>query len=783
MYHIFFVAKNNAKKQKGDIITLLVLSLLASLMLYIGVSVLTGLGNIMDTSAREHNTCHIYYWVPEAVADKVEDKLTEEASIKEFERNRTEIANLEYRNASSGGSEWMNFEFLFGSYKEKRDINRLNFDTKNLGKDDILVPYYIKTDFAVGDKIEFKFEDEIKAFTVAGFIDDPLFGSPINITIYNMYIDPEVLDDLIDKHEISFARGSTLKFRGEENCDVYKLREALWTRFQTLVSDGTVPDSSVVIEFNWWDMKDGGSFMTQIVMAVFLTFALIIMVIALIIISFSIRNFIERNMKNTGILEATGYKTGELSLAIITENALAALAGSILGVVIAAMLREALGTVVALVLGLPWNQPYNLACAAGIVLAIVIAVVLACLISTRQLRRISVLECLRGGLTNHNFKHNHFPFDKSAMPIPLTLSLKELVGDKRRNIVLALIVAIIAISTNFGFAMVSSFGGNTDAIQKLSGLEVPDLQVRESRSLREDLEKIGSIDKILMTYNFDATLSSSNETASINCDVYDDPSLLEHEFIIEGRLPENSKEIVLTRKASKMLGVELGDIVYMDHGDNHMDFIVTGIDQKINHMGIKGMVTDKGVERVMGEQDLFYYYIYAKEGVTYDELAKEVGKYTDAALVDSGKMITTTISPVSNSMFIICYVILAITFLIVIFVEILLVRSKIIRERRNYGINKALGFTSGQLMVQTMVSNIPAIVIGILLGSIMSVPATSFIMSSALTLFGIEKVDSTVPFYGLVITFAGILLVALITSLLCSLSIRRVEPVSLLAEE
>ena len=49
--------------------------------------------------------------------------------------------------------------------------------------------------------------------------------------------------------------------------------------------------------------------------------------------------------------------------------------------------------------------------------------------------------------------------------------------------------------------------------------------------------------------------------------------------------------------------------------------------------------------------------------------------------------------------------------------------------------------------------------------------------------FGMEKIQATVPLYGIITTLAGILLVALVTSFMCSLSIRKVEPVGLLAEE
>ncbi|MBP5655282.1 MAG: hypothetical protein J6X33_07170 [Clostridiales bacterium] len=782
MYHIFFIAKNNAKKQKGDIITLAVLALLAAFMLYSGVSVLAGLGSVMDTSADVHNTSHVYYWVPEVLADPLEDELKDTKEVREYDRTRTDMVNARYRNKDKGDGEWSLFQFYFGSLDEERKINKLGVDTKDLTDKDILIPYYLKPQYAVGDTIEFNLDDEVFGFNVAGYVEDPLFATSINISIYNVYIKGDVLDDMCDKHPGLFVRGESLKFRGDKDADIYELRDSLWSKYQAYTSRENIQNTNV-LEVNWWDMKGGGMFMTEIVMAVFAIFAMLIMVIALIIISFSIRNFIERNMKNTGILEAAGYKTGELAAAIVIENAIAALTGALLGVALAALTREAFGSVVALVQGLPWNQPYDFGVAAGVVLGIVLLVVIACLVSSRQYMKVSVLDCLRGGISNHNFKRNRFPFEKAFTPVPVTLSLKELFGDKRRNLVLALIIAIIAISTNLGFAMVASFGDNNDGTLKLAGIEKPDVQITESRDIEDDLKKVDKIDKVSLYYQMDPTMKSADKEATINCDVYDDLSVLENYIMIEGRIPESDREICLTKKAAKQLGVGVGDIIYIEYGDKHADFMVSGLDQKINHMGLKGLMTYEGAQRFLDMKDEVMFYIWTKEGVTFDEIKAELGKITDASVDDTAKIITETTSTVSNSMYIICYSILAVTFMIVIFVEILLVRSKIIREYRNYGINKAIGFTSGQLMIQTMISNIPAILLGILAGSLVARPVSNVVMSAALMFFGIEKIESEIPFYGLAITLVGILAVALITAFFCSLSIRKVEPVELLNVE
>ncbi|MBR2523855.1 MAG: FtsX-like permease family protein [Clostridiales bacterium] len=783
MYHIFFIARNNAKKQKGDIITLIILSLVSALMLYIGASVMLGMSSLMDTSAKEHNTAHLYYWVPDELEDGLYDLLSEDVSVKQHEKSRADLVNAQYRNAGNKDDDWSSFQFLFGSYEESREINSLGVVTGDLTDKDILLPYYVKPQFPVGDEIEFKFGDDVVSYRVAGYVEDPMFASPINISIYDAFLSQSEVDRLADKYENLILKGYSLKFRGTDDVDVYGFRDTIWEKYQAWLAEDQSRDSSFVMEVNWWDMKGGGSFMTQIVMSIFMVFALIIMIIAMIIISFSIRNFIERNMKNTGILEAAGYKTGELSLAIVIENVTAALVGSVIGVALAAATRTALGSVVAIISGLPWNQPYNYGVAALTVAGIILLVVIVCLISARHYSRTSVLDCLRGGINNHNFKHNHFPFEKSAMPVPVTLSLKELFGDKRRNIVLTLIVAIIAISTNVGFALTETFGGQTDAIMKLAGLEMPNLQVLDSRDLMDDLKNIDMIEEIQICYSLEPTLNKGDISTSVSCDIYGDTSLVKNEMLLEGRLPVSDREICLTKKVANELGADIGDIIYIDYGDLHVDYVVTGLDQKINHMGRKAMLTDAGALRFLGTQDMVTYYIYTKEGYDFDTAAKEVGKYTTSPVDNTAKIVSETISTVTNSMYLICYVILAVTALVVVFVEILLVRSKIIREYRNYGISKALGFTSWQLMVQTMISNIPAIIIGVLLGSAVSAPVSSEIMSLSLILFGMEKITASVPVYGIVITFAGILIVALITSLICSITIRKVEPVGLLTEE
>ena len=50
MYRYFFIAKNNMKKQKGDMITFFIMTFVASFMIYLCLNLLVGTIRVIDTN-------------------------------------------------------------------------------------------------------------------------------------------------------------------------------------------------------------------------------------------------------------------------------------------------------------------------------------------------------------------------------------------------------------------------------------------------------------------------------------------------------------------------------------------------------------------------------------------------------------------------------------------------------------------------------------------------------------------------------------------------------------
>ena len=138
---------------------------------------------------------------------------------------------------------------------------------------------------------------------------------------------------------------------------------------------------------------------------------------------------------------------------------------------------------------------------------------------------------------------------------------------------------------------------------------------------------------------------------------------------------------------------------------------------------------------------------------------------------------------ISMAMKMICIVFVAITIIVVFLVVMLLIKSKVIREWKHYGLYKAIGFTTKQLILQTVMSNLPIMFLGAAVGGILSIFAMNPICSVCLSICGIKKSELTVWPFGILITIVGITLLALLVAVMYSYKVRKVEPVKMLAEE
>ena len=131
----------------------------------------------------------------------------------------------------------------------------------------------------------------------------------------------------------------------------------------------------------------------------------------------------------------------------------------------------------------------------------------------------------------------------------------------------------------------------------------------------------------------------------------------------------------------------------------------------------------------------------------------------------------------------IVYAVLVLSVLVITFVLYLLVRTIVGNKKQEYGILKALGFTSRQLIWQTALSFMPAVMISTIVG----VTVCSFIINPLAALFlkdlGIVKCTFRVPLGYNILAGAVMILAAFGISCVLSMRIKKITPRKLLAGE
>ncbi|MCM1127508.1 MAG: ABC transporter permease [Lachnospiraceae bacterium] len=784
MQQSLFIAGKNLKKKKSDAIVLAVMIATSVFLLYVSLSVLLNMDRVVDSIYEKCRTADWYMLNIERNVEGIEDFFASCYQAEEFESTPAYLA-------SSGkygfdGEADSSFIFLLASAEEKRNICSIYPEYQGtLSEDEILCPYYFRSAFGrrQGDFIWLSFgRDRTYRFQIAGFVEDPLYANPMNMAVYKCYLAETVVEWLKESEpEVISYMEYKVKLREGEDCQEF-------TKEISASMNQKMPhiDDAFNFSFDWQTMRYGDTMMSKIGIGIAMVFAVLLFMIAMVVLWFCIGNFCEMNLKDIGILKASGYTGRQITQSFVLEMGIVSLIGSAAGLICGGLAGPLLGRLLAAVMGLPYENGFDIFSAVTAFCGSVLLTVVITWQCARRYGKTEILDALRGGVRAHNFRKNYFALHKSRQPLLTALGMKNIFGAKLKNAGIVFVVTLLGFASCTGFYLYQNFVKETDLLMRLIGMEFGHVGITG-----EDVDELGGeiasypqVDKVLYWSSANITVYHKEQSIEVTCDFWKEPEKNENEFLLEGRLPEYDNEIVLTANICESIGAQTGDTVYVEGTSGRKDYILTGIDQKINNTGKKALMNYEGAERLNGSSMTKTIYIYGNESCTREELlALLSADYPDREMTDMERMLLDLLEPITSVIGTICFILIAVTVLMVILIVFLLIKTKLIRERKNYGISKALGFTTGQLCLQTLFSNLPVTALGALLGAELGRSAGGRLVEACLSTSGIRQCEiQTAPLWD-VITVLLICLTAVAVTLLCCQKIKRIEPAEMLADE
>ena len=784
---ILLIAKDNIKRQKGNTIILFLLVALAVLMLYVGTSVLSNMDQVVEKRHEAVNGADFLLFSESTQSNEIMDFLEKQDEVAYLEKEETIFLTSAkyYIGTQQEDADEIGFFLQDREAERKLSVIQIIDEGEEWKEDSIILPYYMKVGlgYQTGEILNIEINKKYYSFEIYGFTEDVMFATTSNIPVEKGFISNQFFRE-ISKELGSSGYAYRVELKNEIDTDAFLEKIHLLKDI--------IPDymSTAHFDLDYPQLKYGVSITANIFMVVLTVFAVLLIFIALVIVHFNINNTIEMNMKNIGILQASGYTSSQLAVATVVEFLSIGGGGMALGLTCAKGASDIIGGILSSSIGLCWEMDFDVISALISIGTTTLLILVAVFLSSRRYWKIAPLYALRNGIYTHNFRKNHMRLDKTKLPLNAAIGIKQIWGNSKKNISVCLIVVLLTFIGNISVSLYQNLVLDSDKMIQMVGLEVADIKVQIQASEESDLKEkkelirketasISGIKQIIELKDEDMLISNDTKKLSVNCDICDNPNNLRVDNVVEGRRPEYNNEIMISTVIAEKLEASIGQVVYLELNERRKDFLVVGISQGINHLGKKGMITSEGALRLNENLTPNALLLYLKDTTSIDDMIntlKETLTYDEITISNNKKEIDVMLASVIHIMKILCIVMAVVIVFVIALILVLLVKTQLIRQTRQLAIYKALGYTTSQLIWQITMSYIPIFLIGSLLGCGVAFIGITPTMVVSLSAFGIKSFAmdiSLVAMLGIVVT---IVMWSEIIIILCSAKIRKITP-------
>lgn len=767
------------RKVKGQAVAIVVLILLAAMLLNLWLMLSMDYKANFDRYHDKLNAEHVTLLVDDT--NKVQKFLSQTLeSDDEVEEYRLDSCMYMVGTFSYNGGQ-MNGQFIFMDKQTaiSRTIGKAEIvEEGNLTSGVYLPMLYKSDDYSIGKTIELTIGSHPVTYTVCGFFNSVMMGS------HNCALTQIILtaDKYAELEELNYAFQTTL-------CSV-RLNEkstnlTYEAKIKAIVSE-SFPNTQMAS--NCYDIVTQSRYISQgICSAIMSAMAFFVLLIALVVIVSNIINYIQVNIKNLGALKAVGYTSGQLVLSLLLQFLGLTVLTAIVGAALSYALFPAINAMMIAQTGIPYAIHFL---PLPVIISLIIlggTVALSVWLSARRIKKIEPIVALRSGVQTHNFKKNRVPLEKTRAPLNFALALKTTLSGVKHNITVCITMLVLSLVVVFSGLMTENIIVDMTPFLNLIVGETADsainVQVETEENLLEVLNSDSRTEKVYLYNSLNVSHVGGVELMATLCD--DFSKVNNQSVVFKGRFPKYDNEIAIAAKYAKENGFKIGNEIEISANGKTEKYLISGFTQISNNLGKDCLMTRAGYMR-LGELTNVTYYINLTEGTEIDLFNDEVKSiFTDN--VNGLINIRTTFDGAAkvyvSLITIIVIAILVLSVIIIAFVLYLLVRTMLNNKKRDYGILKSLGFTTGQLIVQTATSLMPAVILSTVIGLIVSGLVINPLMGLFLSGIGILKCTFNIPF-GFA-TAAGLALIAFTFGFACvlSLKVKKISPHSLLTGE
>ena len=557
--------------------------------------------------------------------------------------------------------------------------------------------------------------------------------------------------------------------------------------------------------------------------AILFAISILICLVVFFIVMNYIREDILKSMAAIGTLQSMGYTTAQIMRSYLFEYLILGCVGGLLGVLCSYLCNLLLAGYLTGLSGFVWKGFAHPSGDLTAFLVILLMLALVSLIAVRKMRLLTPVESLNQRNGSRKGYRSFLPLHKGRLPLNLHLAVKNLVIQLKSNIVYALVVAIGSFAIGISLILFLNFSTHSDALLSVVGFELADLQVKVSQGCDADIfaEELENYPEMRKT-NASATrdfLKYQNET--ITTIIEEDFSKLEYVKPYEGSYPQTSNEVLISSLLSQTAEKGVGDSITFSANGIEKDYLISGVFSSTN--GFVAFMNKQGISLLYPDFQYSSVDVYLNEGVSVDafkeflqsqykvsvdyssasvaeqKIARLLADYgvssasysiwKDGVEIYSGDSSAFLISEITDLKSFAraqmqSYSAALSSIVLVIFFTMLLIvgsvlqvttKSEIQRSKKEFGIMKAMGYTTKDIIRQVSLRFLIATVLGSAVGAVLAFAAGPAVFAAMFEMMGVTQV--TMNGYPLVLVGYSCVL-SVILYLLARVICRRIKKIT-----
>lgn len=781
--------KSNLIKSVRTSLAFLLIILVTVLLYHTGSQLAGGFKRLFQEKSIETNSADFAATLPNRFCEKYQD------DILGFKQLNQEISEIEITDAiliknadiQDGEGNFVNGSWTFRNADRKELLSSFNLVEKlnKIPENAIYLPYVCKTffGFQLGDTLKISYANQQTMFIIAGFTEEVLFGNR-SCMAFDL-----PADQFYSFKEKAGADASASVILVKTNGKISELTN----QFSNFVAtNGEEVDFYSYSDIEYAENSRKSNI--NIYVVIINIASLIGMIACFNIVGFHMNNTLEKDSKELGALKAIGYTGNLLVLSYVIQFLLLGVIGAALGVVGSGIIMTMFIGSIATDIGFVWRPMFLGWLVLRNILIVLLMIGVITLSLSRGIMKLRPVEAFQGKGSISSRKRNNITIEKTPFSADISIALKMMISERIKSIFVIITLVVIMCVAGFSVILYARLVKDREGLLQITGAEIYSVNIQlnnrnQTQKLAEEIKKTEAR-KVMMAIEPGTTqiLCEGNINASLS--VYSDYSALENPSLFTGRYPKHNNEIAISGNLAEYLEKEVGDSIKIaqifQETVEEKEFLITGFTQGTFTGGNDIYLTMDGVKQIDPKAEWQAIHVYLDNNVNVESYCNTLEKKYNQQLSYVGgyeQIFYTQFAPIVNSVSGIVSLIMVVMLLIVLIMGYFVTNSILLTRRSDFGIMKALGYSTKQIIKQVAITFMLFIAGGSIISSIL---LYCFFDSMIVNLFrnmGIHKISFQFPVMWIIALVVCVEVIGCFTAVISALKVRKMVPSNLIKTE